>query len=45
MLDHIITLRKDMSECLITGALRGGFCDTDHVMLQSIVVAKVRPQD
>ena len=43
MLDHMITRKKDMSECLITRVMRGAQCNTDHMMQRTIVAAKIRP--
>ena len=43
MIDHVITRKDDMSECLSSRSMRGAQCNTDHMMQRVIIVATVRP--
>ena len=43
MIDHIITRKRDHSECLITRVMRGAQCNTDHSMQRAILVTSIRP--
>ena len=43
MIDHIITRKRDFSECLVTRVMRGAECGTDHLMQRMILRAAVRP--
>ena len=43
MIDHIITRRRDLSECLTSRVMRSTQCSTDHMMQRTSNVASVRP--
>ena len=44
MLDYVITRQQDLQDVLITRAMRGAECWTDHFLVRSRLSLRIRPQ-
>lgn len=44
LLDYVITRQKDRGEVLVTRAMRGAECSTDHNLVRSKMQISIRPQ-
>ena len=43
LIDYVITRQRDIKDVLITRAMRGADCETDHRLIRSKVLLKIRP--
>ena len=43
LIDYVITRQRDIKDFLITRAMRGADCETDHRLIRSKVLLKIRP--